>query len=36
MREKILAIIGAFIGGDLGIAEISSGTQAAHAAFAIN
>jgi hypothetical protein len=36
MRRKLLAIIGALIGGGLGIALISSGTQAAHAALSQN
>jgi hypothetical protein len=34
--RKILAIIGALIGGGLGIALIGSGTQAAHAALSSN
>jgi hypothetical protein len=34
--KKLLAIIGAIIGGGLGIALISSGTQAAHAAMSTN
>jgi hypothetical protein len=36
MRKKILAIIGALIGGGLGIAVIGSGTHAAHAALSMN
>ena len=31
MAKKILAIVGALIGGGLGIALISTATQAAHA-----
>ena len=34
--RKVLAIIGALIGGGLGIALINSGTQAAHAAMTAN
>lgn len=34
--KKLLAIIGALIGGGLGIAVISSTTQAAHAALTTN
>jgi hypothetical protein len=34
--RKIIAIIGALIAGGLGIALISSGTQAAHAAMSTN
>ena len=34
--NKIIAIIGALIGGGLGIALIGSGTQAAHAALTTN
>jgi hypothetical protein len=34
--KKLIAIIGAMIAGGLGIALISSGTQAAHAALTTN
>jgi hypothetical protein len=34
--KKLLAIIGAFIGGGLGISLISTGTQVAHAMYATN
>jgi hypothetical protein len=34
--RKILAVIGALITGGLGIALISTGTQAAHAALSMN
>jgi hypothetical protein len=34
--KKLIAIIGALIGGGLGIALISSGTQAANAALSTN
>ena len=36
MTKKIFAIIGALIGGGLGIALISSGTQMAHAGILMN
>jgi hypothetical protein len=36
MAKKILAIIGALMGGGLGIALISSAPQAAHAAMTSN
>jgi hypothetical protein len=36
MGKKILAMIGALIGGGLGIALISTGAQMAHAAITVN
>jgi len=36
MARKFLAIIGAFIGGGLGIAVLGTASQAAHAAMTMN
>jgi hypothetical protein len=36
MRKKILAILGALIGGGLGIVAVSLGPQAAHAGVTMN